>query len=80
MARSELSLLTYRAFVVPWRTPPPGTSAAYDARGEHPVSGQVAHCRPCGIPRSSPQRGAVWCKEAVSHAGFEGHLTEGGTR
>jgi hypothetical protein len=54
MPPSQRSLPTYRAFVVRVRVPPPGTSAAYGARVEHLVSGQVVRCHPRGIPRSSP--------------------------
>jgi hypothetical protein len=69
MPPSQQSLPTNRAFVVQLRAPPPETSAAYDTRVNHLISGQVVCCHPCGIPRSSPQSGAVWCEEAVSHAG-----------
>jgi hypothetical protein len=69
MPPSQPSLPTDRPFVVQLRAPPPGTSPAYDARGEHLISGHVVRCHPCGIPMSSPQSGAVWCDEAVSHAG-----------
>jgi hypothetical protein len=59
MPPSQPSLPTIRAFVVQLRAPPPGTSAAYDGRVEHLVSGQVVRCHHCGIPMSSPQSGAV---------------------
>jgi hypothetical protein len=42
MAHSQPFLRTNRAFVVQLRAPPLGTSAAYDARVEPVVSGQVA--------------------------------------
>jgi hypothetical protein len=57
MAHSHPSLRPKRAFVVQVRAPPPGTAAAYDARGEQVVSGQVARCHPCGIPMSFPRMG-----------------------
>jgi hypothetical protein len=42
MAHSQPSLRTNWAFVVQLCAPPPGASAAYDARVEHGVSGQEA--------------------------------------
>jgi hypothetical protein len=42
MAYCHPSLGSNRAFVVPLRAPPPGTSAAYDARAKPVVAGQVA--------------------------------------
>jgi hypothetical protein len=54
MPPSQPSLPTNRAFVVQLHAPLPGTSAAYGARVEHLVSGQVVRGHPCGIPMSSP--------------------------
>ena len=43
MAPSPPALPTNRAFLVQFRTQPPGTPMAWEGRVEHVVSGQVTH-------------------------------------
>jgi hypothetical protein len=49
MAHSPPSLRTNRAFVGQLRALPPGPSAAYDARDEPMVSGQLASFQSMGV-------------------------------